>query len=138
MTRSTTTDDLAHVGLKTTLQEVREADLAAPDTDEQLTWYDPKTDEPAGLSVDEYQEKDYEEMSTCDGLIAVWSQNAHQSAGMMEEIAWARRVFNIPVVLWKPNEVILSPWTKATAKHQVVEGTARDALRCLILAIDDS
>ena len=93
--------------------------------------YDPERDEPGGLSMREIQEWDYARMGECDALLVIWSNGASSSGGVLAEIEWARRVFAIPVCLYRPYSFLsISPWTLESAGGNVREELV-DAVRLL-------
>jgi hypothetical protein len=86
----------------------------------EIETYDPLRDEPEGLPIHALQEHDLEIMGTVDAVLVIWSRAAPSSAGVLAEIEWARRIFNIPVAIYRPDEEVrISPWTVATVEGRV-------------------
>lgn len=99
--------------------------------------YDPEVCEPAGMSMTEIQEWDFERMEECDALLVIWSSSAASSGGVLEEIGWARRIFNIPACIYQPNtHYRISPWTAASV-FQNVRSDLKDAVRLLRALAED-
>lgn len=80
-----------------------------------VSFYDPALDEPPDAEIDQLQEYDFAQMSTCSLLFVVWSPGARISRGVNAEIEWAARVFNLPIYTWYAAPMYpLEPWTRAT------------------------
>ena len=92
--------------------------------------YNPRT-EPADLTMDQVQLFDFEKMSASgSGQLVIWTPGAHKSAGVIEEMGWARRIFGRKIAVYMPRPVFMSSWTRATARQKVFE-TLEPALEYL-------
>jgi hypothetical protein len=92
------------------------------------SFHSPETIDPA-LPLKEIQDLDFEEMRPCYGVLLVWSRSSHLSSGIVAEVEWARRIFNIPVVIWRSYaRRPISPWIAANVggmAHRDLEGALR-------------
>jgi hypothetical protein len=96
---------------KAVVEAVR-AELRAQEVD----FYDPANMEPEQMSIRFLQNWDLEQMSTCDALVAVWTDSTPNSRGVNAEIEWAARLFEIPVYLLRITPVLPEAWPLATAE----------------------
>lgn len=94
-----------------------------------LEVYDPEICEPMGMTMPEMQDYDLTRMAQCQGLLIVWSETTHRSAGVLAEAEWARRIFGIPIVVYKEAARELQPWFAATVRDEVYPSLSAAAYR---------